>query len=230
MIELGGGFLQSDLATFFTAIGTSIPVVKAVSVLGATNSPGKDPDSDMEVALDIEVAGAVAPSSTIVPYFAPNTDQGFIEALSAAIHDETNHPDIISISWGAAEVAWTGQALSAMDELFQTATSLGISVFVAAGDDGANDNVSDGNAHVDFPASSPSVTACGGTTMTDVSGVRVESCWNESATGAGATGGGISNVFPRPEYQQNISMPSNLGGSNEGRGLARRQQVCEKIL
>jgi kumamolisin len=106
-----------------------------------------------------------------------------------------------------------------MDELFQTAASLGISVFVACGDDGANDNVSDGHAHVDFPSSSPSVTACGGTTMTAALGVRLETCWNESATGGGATGGGISNVFPRPSYQQNVTMPSNLRGSNGGRGL-----------
>jgi kumamolisin len=55
--------------------------------------------------------------------------------------------------------------------------------------------------------------------MSTVSGVRIESCWNESATGAGATGGGISNVFPRPSYQQNISMPANLGSSNQGRGV-----------
>jgi kumamolisin len=219
LIELGGGFQQSDLDTFFSSLGLSSPSVKFVSVLGGANSPGQDQDADTEVALDIEVAGAVAPSATIVVYLAPNTDQGFLEAISAAIHDDANHPDVISISWGAAEIDWTGQMLSAMDSLFESASSLGISVFVAAGDDGANDNVGDGKAHVDFPASSSWVTACGGTTMTVVNGVRLETTWNSSTLGGGATGGGISDVFARPSYQQNTKMPVNQSGDVQGRGL-----------
>ena len=59
----------------------------AVSVDGGTNSPGTDPNADGEVMLDIEVLGAVAPGAKIVVYFAPNTDQGFIDALSTAVHD-----------------------------------------------------------------------------------------------------------------------------------------------
>lgn len=117
IIELGGGFNQSDLDAFFASLNLTPPTVKVVSVLGATNAPGVDSGADTEVALDIEVAGAVAPSSTIVMYFAPNTEQGFIEAVSAAVHDTVNHPDIVAISWGAAKdpVDWANDDVNESD-------------------------------------------------------------------------------------------------------------------
>ena len=55
--------------------------------------------------------------------------------------------------------------MKALNEAFESAAVVGISVLVAAGDDGVNDNTNDGSAHVDFPSSSPWVTACGGTTV-----------------------------------------------------------------
>ena len=61
--------------------------------------------ADAEVELDIEVAGTIAPGATIAVYFAPNTEQGFIDAINVAIHDQ-NAPSVISISWGAPEDAW----------------------------------------------------------------------------------------------------------------------------
>ena len=75
-IELGGGFRQSDLTTYFHTINAPKPKVSAVSVLGAVNHPGVDQNADGEVMLDVEVAGAVAHGARIVVYFAPNTDQG----------------------------------------------------------------------------------------------------------------------------------------------------------
>ncbi len=57
--------------------------------------------------LDIEVAGAIAPDAKIVVYFAPNTDAGFLDAIASAIHDTTNKPSVISISWGGPESNWT---------------------------------------------------------------------------------------------------------------------------
>ncbi|MGA8721222.1 MAG: protease pro-enzyme activation domain-containing protein, partial [Solirubrobacteraceae bacterium] len=89
ILELGGGFSQADLDTYFKGLGVTAPTVTAVSVDGGTNSPGTDPNADGEVMLDIEVLGAVAPGAKIVVYFAPNTDQGFIDALSTAVHDST---------------------------------------------------------------------------------------------------------------------------------------------
>ena len=54
--------------------------------------------------LDIEVAAAVAPGANIVVYFAPNTDQGFIDAIGTAVHDTKNKPSVISISWGGRRI------------------------------------------------------------------------------------------------------------------------------
>src|SRR5579864_1925514 len=85
IIELGGGFKQSDLTQFFGANG---PVVTAVAVDKGHNAPTGDPSGpDGEVMLDIEVVGAIAPKSNIAVYFAPNTNKGFIDAINAAVHD-----------------------------------------------------------------------------------------------------------------------------------------------
>lgn len=101
ILELGGGYNPGDLTTFFGNLGIPTPQVSAVSVDGGTNAPTGDPNSaDGEVALDIEVAGAVAPGASLAVYFAPNTDQGFLDALTTAIHDQANKPSVISISWG----------------------------------------------------------------------------------------------------------------------------------
>ena len=98
-------------------------------------------------------------------YFAPNTDAGFLDAITTAIHDTTNKPSVISISWGGAESSWTSQAMTAMDEAFQAAATLGVTVCIASGDNGSSDGVTDGGDHVDFPASSPFALGCGGTSL-----------------------------------------------------------------
>ena len=125
------------------------------------NTPGGDADG--EVMLDIEVVGAVAPGAKIVVYFAPNTDQGFVDAISQAVHDTTRNPSLISISWGASEDSWTDQSRKAMNAAFQDAAAVGVTITVAAGDDGSTDGARDGKLHVDFPAASPYVLSCGGT-------------------------------------------------------------------
>jgi len=78
IIELGGGFKSKDVQHYFkNTLKMTPPKVIAISVDGANNSPTGDPNGpDGEVMLDIEVAGAVAPKSTLAVYFAPNTDQG----------------------------------------------------------------------------------------------------------------------------------------------------------
>ena len=78
--------------------------------------------------LDIEVAGSVAPGARIAVYFAPNTDQGFIDAITTAVHDTTNNPSVISISWGGPESSWTQQSLIALDAACQSAAALGITI------------------------------------------------------------------------------------------------------
>ena len=218
IIELGGGFTTGDLAQYFRSLGIArAPTVTAVGVAGGANQPGGDADG--EVMLDIEVIGALAPGANIVVYFAPNTDQGFYEAISQAAHDAARKPSVISISWGGPEDSWTGPARDAMQTALEDAAALGVTVTVAAGDSGSGDGESDGQPHVDFPASSPYALACGGTRLT-ASGASIASevVWNETSANEGATGGGVSTVFPLPAWQQGIALPKAPNGI-AGRGV-----------
>ena len=207
IIELGGGYRPADLRAYFAQLGSPMPAVLAVSVDHGTNQPSGDVNGpDGEVMLDIEVAGAVAPAATLAVYFAPNTDAGFLDAVTTAIHDTTHQPSVISISWGGPESTWTQQAMSAFDQAFQAAATMGITVCVASGDNGSSDGVNDGSNHVDFPASSPHALACGGTSLRSANGQIVsEVVWNDGAAG-GAGGGGVSGVFPLPPWQQGLTV------------------------
>jgi kumamolisin len=218
LIELGGGFRQADITAYFKSIGQKTPKVVAVSVSGGKNSPTNASSADGEVMLDIEVAAAVAPGARIIVYFAPNTDQGFIDAIATAIHDSTYNPSIISISWGAAEANWTAQAMNALDAACQSAAALGVSITVASGDNGSSDGETDGQNHVDFPSSSPHVLACGGTNLQGAgSSITSETVWNAQPRG-GATGGGVSNVFALPTWQSGAGVPKPTNPAG-GRGV-----------
>jgi kumamolisin len=212
LIELGGGYRPADLTTYFAGLGLASPVVTSVSVDHGSNAPTGSPNGpDGEVMLDVEVVGAIAPKAHIAVYFSPNTDAGFLDAITTAIHDTTNKPSVISISWGGPESSWTSQALSAMDAAFQAAAAMGITVCVAAGDNGSSDGVTSGGDHVDFPASSPFALACGGTSL-NAQGTSIEQevVWNDGA-GGGATGGGISSVFPAAAWQSGLHARSTHG-------------------
>jgi kumamolisin len=217
ILEFGGGYSQNDVVGYFAGIGLATPSVAYVSIDGAVNSPGAD--ADVEVALDIDVAGGCAPGANVIVYFAPNTEQGWIDAAATAVHDLTNHPSVISISWGFAESGWSAQTMQAMDQVFADAGALGISVFVAAGDNGSGDDVTDNLAHADFPASSPNAIACGGTHL-DSSGNTItdEVVWNDN--NGLATGGGVSDQFALPAWQQNAGVPASVNpGNRVGRGV-----------
>jgi kumamolisin len=220
LIELGGGYQAADLDSFFSNLGISTPKITAVSVDGAANSPTGDANGpDGEVELDIEVAGAVASGAQIGAYFAPNTDQGFIDAVTTAVHDATLKPSIISISWGGPESSWTEQSRNALNSACQDATTMGVTILAASGDNGASDGSTKGTLAVDFPASSPYVIGCGGTKLT-LSGASIgsEQAWNELSSNEGATGGGVSEVFPLPSYQQSANVPKAPNGFL-GRGV-----------
>lgn len=220
IIELGGGYTASDLDSYFSGLGLATPPVTAVGVDGGSNSPGQPADGEVE--LDIEVAGAVAPKAAQVVYFAPNTDQGFIDAISEAVH-ATPTPAVVSISWGQSEDQWSGQGRSAMDAAFADAAALGVTVCVAAGDNGSSDDPNSASGvHCDFPASSPHALACGGTKLAgDVSSYTITSevVWNELANREGAGGGGVSDVFPLPAWQGTAGVPTVAGGTSTGRGV-----------
>jgi len=220
IIELGGGYKASDLKTYFNALGVKAPVVTSVSVDHGVNKPGVDKNSDGEVMLDIEVSGAVAPGARIVVYFAPNTDQGFVDAITTAVHDTVNKPSVISISWGGPEDTWTQQSADAMLQAVTDAAGVGVTVTAAAGDDGATDGVSDNKLHVDLPACLPPVLACGGTRLNTSNGVLTsEVVWNELASQEGATGGGVSKLFPIPSYQASAGVPKQPETNFAGRGV-----------
>jgi kumamolisin len=217
IIELGGGYTTQDLNTYFSGLSLSVPSVTAVPVDGGSNAPGGSADGEVE--LDIEVVGAVAPKAAQKVYFAPNTDQGFIDAVSDAIHAAPT-PIAVSISWGGPEDSWSAASRTSMDNAIADGATLGVTVTVAAGDNGSSDGATDGKQHADFPASSPHALACGGTTLVG-SGTTISSevVWNETASNEGATGGGVSAVFPLPSWQANVGVPTISGGSGTGRGV-----------
>jgi kumamolisin len=207
-----------------------VPKVKAVRVDDGKNQPSTADSADGEVMLDIEVVAAVAPKALIAVYFAPNTSKGFLDAITMAIHDTTNKPSAISISWGNPEKNWSAQDMNSFDQAFRTAAALGVTICCAAGDAGSGDEnpdqlaqfgaVPDGLAHADFPGSSPFVLCCGGTKLIG-SGTAItsEGVWNEDPLRS-ATGGGVSDFFAVPTYQSATGIPvsANAGG-HKGRGI-----------
>jgi kumamolisin len=225
IIELGGGYRTSDLEAYFKSLNLAPPKVTAVSIDGAKNHPTLPTGADGEVMLDIEIAAAVAPKAAIAVYFAPNTDKGFLDAITAAIHDTVNKPTVISISWGAPEIDWSADALVSFNEAFQAAAALGVTICCAAGDAGSGDQSPDngkpdGLAHVDFPASSPYVLGCGGTRLTASNGaIASETVWNDDPRSS-ASGGGVSDVFALPDYQAKAKVPASANpGGRIGRGV-----------
>lgn len=220
IIELGGGYRPADLQAYFAALGTPVPAVSSVGVDGGANAPGAASGPDGEVMLDIEVVGAVAPGARIVVYFAPNTEQGFVDAVSSAAHDTTNRPSVLSISWGGPEDGWSAAGAQQMEAVLTQAAALGVSVCVASGDGGSADRATDGRAHVDFPAAAPHALACGGTRLTVGPSGPAEVVWDELDQGGGASGGGISARFAVPAYQAHVALPPPANpGAGPGRGV-----------
>jgi kumamolisin len=197
IVELGGGEVVADLSTYFTNLGiTPTPTVTVVSVDQGGNSPGGA--ADTEVMLDIEIVGAIAPRAKIAVYFAPNTLVGFLDAIDSAIHDTTNTPSVISISWGGTESLWAEQELMAFDTAFQVAALMGVTVCAASGDNGGV---------VIAPSSSPYVLSCGGTTLeATASSITDETAWADG-------GGGVSTYFPLPSWQKGLQLTGISGTS-----------------
>jgi kumamolisin len=207
----GSGYRPRELRQYFRRLGLGGgPGVNSVSVDGAHNRPGTNPNdrqnADGEVALDIEVAGSIAPGSKIVVYFAPNTAQGFFDLISHAVHDTINKPTVLSLSWGGPEDP-NDPTTQQIHQVLQAATLLGVTVCVASGDNGSSDDPNRSSpAQVDFPASSPFALGCGGTRLTTSGGGSVdEVVWNEGARGM--TGGGVSRIFDLPTFQAQAGVP-----------------------
>lgn len=224
VLEFGGGYFPADLHRFCGLAGVSQPTVVPISVDG-TSTSAKD-GAEGEVMLDIEVIAGVCPKSTIAVYFAHWGEKGWIKALDAAVHDTKNKPSVISASWGSPEDTgvWTGQAMTEINETLKDAAMAGVTVCVAAGDDGSSDADQDGHAHVDFPSSSPYALAVGGTTIPKKTAPLPDVVWFEgdglrqpNNPNSGSTGGGVSAVFQRPAWQKGISITSVNPGAIVGR-------------
>ncbi|MBW4023992.1 MAG: S8/S53 family peptidase [Proteobacteria bacterium] len=209
IIELGGGYDAAQMTRYFASLNLHrTGTLEAIPVDGATTGPTGDPGSaDGEVQLDIEIAGSIAPAANLAVYFGGNTSRAFLDTVSAAVHDAQRSPSVISISWGGPESNWAAQDLNAMDQLFQSAATLGTTICAASGDSGASDGSQTGAPTVDFPAASPHVLGCGGTRLP---AQGQETGWNDGP-GAGASGGGYSAYFTRPAWQ--------TGNGESGRGV-----------
>ena len=215
VVELGGGWVQSDIDAFFQSIGQPSPQITDVSVDGTQNSPnqsvGSPDDPDYEVALDIQVSGAAyyaatGRAATIRVYWS----QDIASAVEMASSDGC---DVCTISWGSDEANWGNTAAEQMESAAQTATAAGMIVFAAAGDNDSSDG-GQTPANVDCPSSCPHVVACGGTYKTPTE----ETVWNDNpgqTTGEG-TGGGYSTIFPVQAFQ--IGAPLAPAGTSYGSG------------
>jgi kumamolisin len=222
IIELGGGYRRADLEAYFNFLRLPVPNIRDVSIQGAVNNPGVVDAYDSEVALDIEVAGGAAPGANLVCYFAPATALGFIEAFHTAIHDRENKPSVMSVSWDLSEAYWlmTPSTMAVFDQILAEAPALGVTLCCSSGDYGAASEFHDGRAWVDYPASHPCVISCGGTTLVSRGDVTIaEIAWNTLAEFGQATGGGVSQRFPLPEWQAAAGVPPSLNpGQGRGRG------------
>ena len=219
------GYTAQDLSDTMKAFGggLKVPVPIDVSVDGVTNSGV----SDGETGLDITIASAIAQGAQIAVYFTGGNTQNIIHALQRMIHPGSGDPQptILSISygWGPDDVSaasFSEQEYTQMGQLFQDAANLSITVLVSSGDSGAFIE-SQTVAQTSYPATEPWVIACGGTTIGNSNGATFdEYVWNDTGrAGPGATGGGVSDRFAPPDYQNGVGVPKRISTKKPGRGI-----------
>jgi kumamolisin len=151
-----------------------------------------------ETSLDVQIVARTVPNAKQVLYLLPNSEQGWIAGMQRALFDAENAPSVLSISAGWPEMGgspgqsyWSPAAFDALEDMFARATLIGMTVCCASGDSGP---AVDNGPHVFYPASSRYVLACGGTQNNGT-----EVVWSDRL---GASGGGISDVFPIPSWQR----------------------------
>lgn len=186
---------------------------------GGSGDPSPEAIFTFETTMDVELVAGFAPAATVVVYFAPSNDEeGFYHALAAAVHDQQRQPSVISLSWGWMESQWedphSAPILPAVGRLLEDAEALGVTFCASSGDEGAGGTGD--QAWVQFPASSHRALACGGSRLEVRGGEVCEVAWSESIAGHDyASGGGVSRMFERPEWQHHVELP----GDRDGRGV-----------
>ena len=210
--------------------GGQAPVITHVSIDGAVN----DGTADGETTQDICIAALAAPGAAIAVYFLPGGQQSWIDLFHRVAHPNPGDPacSVVSSSFyisngddlkTLAQDGVSAAFLYAMSDVFQDVAMQGITVCIASGDTGTDSKVGDGWAHIQYPASDPWVLSVGGTTIGNVSEATFdEYVWNDSFFGGqvGATGGGISDFFALPSYQNLANIPASLNpGARIGRGV-----------
>ena len=207
LIEMDSGYRKAeDMEPYFAGLGFDMPKLVDVFVNGAKNKYRGGQDNG-EVALDLQVVGAIVPKATLVVYFthaANPSNRDYVDAVSTAVFDGKHRPSVLSTSWGLSESQWTTLEMEAMHAIFKAAAWLGITVCAATGDSGYSDLYGMGDVrdkavppNVDYPASCPFVLACGGTSLQRKNGGIHEVVWVN-------TGGGFSNWFPVPSWQEAV--------------------------
>ncbi|MCL4400369.1 MAG: S53 family peptidase [Candidatus Parvarchaeota archaeon] len=197
IVSSGDPRLISDVNTFSSAYNLpSMSLGKNIFVETPFGSPSSYSENwSAETALDVETVHSLAPSANIYVVVSPN-DSFLFNVTQYAVQ---NLPvSTISISWGASETTYSQQEITQLDSIFYLAAQKRIGVFVASGDSGAYNSLS--SLNVNYPASSPSVIAVGGTQLSvGFNGAYSgETAWDGS-------GGGESQFFQKPAVQPNLS-------------------------
>jgi subtilase family serine protease len=169
-------FYPADAYEYWSTIGLTVDQDRITQIHVDGGAQLSAAAGSIETALDVEQSGGLAPGAKMVVYDAPNTDGGFLDLFYNAASD--NLVDSLSVSWGEAEIFYMNSALTGGDftaeltafhQAFLEGAAQGISMFAAAGDDGAYDSSGlipglSNPLTVDVPGSDPAITAAGGTT------------------------------------------------------------------
>ncbi|HTU32145.1 MAG TPA: IPT/TIG domain-containing protein [Solirubrobacteraceae bacterium] len=235
-------FARSDIRTFDTCYFGAKRAAQMLSRLHVHSVDGGQPagPGSGEASLDVEDVSAMAPGATIDVYEGPFTgdnseDYDSLDEYTAII--DADQDQIVSTSWGLCEQS-IEQGQTGLEQaeniLFEQAAAQGQTVFDAAGDNGEDDcnvnetpNVAPGQnpVSVEDPSTQPYVVSVGGTAISDASSSPpAEQVWNDGPDG-GAGGGGISQAWEMPSWQQDATVPGiDLPGSAAYKAAAAIEQ------
>jgi kumamolisin len=215
LIEIDG-FKYSDLRRFAACFSLSIPAINGFGVgLRRPLAPGG------ESTLDLEVLDAAAPRLKGVDVYESRPSAvDVLQSLTAPLSNSANKPDVISASLGSCEpatletIGYSG--LRTVEGSLALAAASGISVLASSGDDGSSACLDPSGRplpglSVSYPASSPWVTGVGGTNISLNSANQIigQEVWNDAPLVVAAGGGGLSDLFRRPNYQNGSVIPNH---------------------